>query len=204
MGRDGRRRQLAIWPRSQAPEIRRELATSEMGGVDLAAGEALASRIRTLGDTPLAVITAGREENFPRTPARLGRALNGCGTGCRTSSPGYPTTACTSSRLAAITTSPRHTTASRPSSSARFTRSSAPPATTRVFRRAGVCSADPTFAVVARTDGREAPRSASVAIRTNALALFACKRKSGHYRHVLASASVSSSYSASPKTVIPP
>jgi pimeloyl-ACP methyl ester carboxylesterase len=75
MGRDGRRRQLAIWPRSQAPEIRRELATSEMGGVDLAAGEALASRIRTLGDTPLAVITAGREDNFPRTPARLGRAL---------------------------------------------------------------------------------------------------------------------------------
>ena len=76
MGRDGRRQQLAIWPRSQAPEIRRELATSEIGGVDLAAGEALAGRIRTLGDTPLAVITAGREDNFPRTPARLGRALN--------------------------------------------------------------------------------------------------------------------------------
>jgi pimeloyl-ACP methyl ester carboxylesterase len=75
MGRDGRRRQLAIWPESQAPELRRGLATSEMGGVDLAAGEALASRIRTLGDTPLAIITAGRQDNFPRTPARLGRAL---------------------------------------------------------------------------------------------------------------------------------
>jgi pimeloyl-ACP methyl ester carboxylesterase len=75
MGRDGRRRQLAIWPRSQAREIRRGVATTVMGGVDLAAGEALASRIRTLGDTPLAIITAGRQDNFPRTPARLGRAL---------------------------------------------------------------------------------------------------------------------------------
>jgi hypothetical protein len=76
MGRDGRRRQLAIWPESQAPAIRRELATTVTGGVDLAAGEALASRVETLGDTPLAVITAGREDNFPRAPARLARALN--------------------------------------------------------------------------------------------------------------------------------
>ena len=75
MGRDGRRRQLAIWPRSQAREIRAQVATTVMGGVDLAVGEALASRIKTLGDLPLAVITAGRQDNFPRTPARLGRAL---------------------------------------------------------------------------------------------------------------------------------
>jgi pimeloyl-ACP methyl ester carboxylesterase len=75
MGRDGRRRQLAIWPQSQAPEIRDQVASTVMGGVDLAAGEALASRVRTLGDMPLAVITAGRQDNFPRTPARLGRAL---------------------------------------------------------------------------------------------------------------------------------
>lgn len=75
VGRDGRRRQLAIWPRSQAPEIRGELATAVMGGVDLAAGEALASGVRTVGDLPLVVITAGRQDNFPRTPARLGRAL---------------------------------------------------------------------------------------------------------------------------------
>lgn len=74
-GRDGRRRQLAIWPRSQAPKIRTGVATTVIGGVDLAAGEALASRVGTLGATPLAVITAGREDNFPRTPARLGRAL---------------------------------------------------------------------------------------------------------------------------------
>jgi hypothetical protein len=41
-----------------------------MQGVDLAAGEALASGITDLGDMPLAVITAGRQDNFPRTPAR--------------------------------------------------------------------------------------------------------------------------------------
>ena len=55
--------------------MRGELATTVMGGVDLAAGEARASRIRTLGDMPLAVVTAGRQDNFPRTPARLGRGL---------------------------------------------------------------------------------------------------------------------------------
>jgi len=75
LGRDGRRRQLAIWPRSQAPEIRRGLATTVMEGVDLAAGEAIASRVTSLGGMPLAVITAGRQDNFPRTPARLNRAL---------------------------------------------------------------------------------------------------------------------------------
>jgi pimeloyl-ACP methyl ester carboxylesterase len=75
MGRDGRRRQLAIWPRSQAPDIRRGLATTVMDGVDLAVGESLASQVRTLGDMPLVVVTAGREDNFPRTPPQLGRAL---------------------------------------------------------------------------------------------------------------------------------
>jgi pimeloyl-ACP methyl ester carboxylesterase len=75
VGRDGRRRQLAIWPRSQAPEIRRGVATTVMQGVDLAVGEAIASRVTSLGGMPLAVITAGRQDNFPRTPARLYRAL---------------------------------------------------------------------------------------------------------------------------------
>jgi pimeloyl-ACP methyl ester carboxylesterase len=75
IGRDGRRRQLAIWPRSQAPEIRTGLATTVIGSVDLGAGEALASRVTSVGDVPLAVITAARQDNFPRTPARLGRAL---------------------------------------------------------------------------------------------------------------------------------
>jgi pimeloyl-ACP methyl ester carboxylesterase len=75
MGRDARRRMLAGWPRSQAPEIRRGLATTVIDGIDLAAGEAIAGRITGLGGLPLAVITAGRQENFPRTPARLHRAL---------------------------------------------------------------------------------------------------------------------------------
>jgi pimeloyl-ACP methyl ester carboxylesterase len=75
IGRDGRRRQLAIWPRSQAPQIRRGLATAVMDGVDLAAGEAIANRVTSLGHMPLVVITAGRQDNFPRTPARLYRAL---------------------------------------------------------------------------------------------------------------------------------
>jgi pimeloyl-ACP methyl ester carboxylesterase len=75
MGRGGRRRQLAIWPRSEAPEIRRGLATAVMEGVDLGAGEAIASRVTSLAGMPLAVITAGREDNFPRKPARLYRAL---------------------------------------------------------------------------------------------------------------------------------
>lgn len=74
-GRDGRRRQLAIWPRSQAPEIRRGVATTVIAGVDLAAGEAIASRVTSLGGMPLVVITAGRQDDFPRTPARLYRAL---------------------------------------------------------------------------------------------------------------------------------
>jgi pimeloyl-ACP methyl ester carboxylesterase len=75
LGRDGRRRLLAIWPRSQAPEIRRGLTTTVMAGVDLAPGEAIASRVTSLGGMPLAVVTAGRQDNFPRTPARLHRAL---------------------------------------------------------------------------------------------------------------------------------
>jgi pimeloyl-ACP methyl ester carboxylesterase len=75
MGRNGRSRQLAIWPESQARTIRRELATTVMDGVDLAAGEALADRLTKLGDTPLAVITAGRHDNFPRRPSSLAGAL---------------------------------------------------------------------------------------------------------------------------------
>ena len=74
MGRDGRRRQLAIWPPSQAPKIRHAVATTVMAGVDLAPGEAIASRVTSLGGLPLAVITAGREDDFPHTPARLYRA----------------------------------------------------------------------------------------------------------------------------------
>jgi pimeloyl-ACP methyl ester carboxylesterase len=58
--RDSTRRQLAIWPKSQAPARRREWAQPVVDGVDLRASEALASRIRTLDDTPMVVITARR------------------------------------------------------------------------------------------------------------------------------------------------
>jgi pimeloyl-ACP methyl ester carboxylesterase len=60
MGRDATRRQLAIWPRSQAPAQRREWAKPVQDGVDVDRGEALASNIRTLGDTPVVVITGAR------------------------------------------------------------------------------------------------------------------------------------------------
>ena len=60
MTRDQTRRQLAIWPRSQARKLRREVATRVRDGVDLAAGEALAGRIRSLGDTRLAVHHRGQ------------------------------------------------------------------------------------------------------------------------------------------------
>jgi pimeloyl-ACP methyl ester carboxylesterase len=75
MGRDGRRRQLAVWPRSQAPELRSMLATTVTGNVDTAAGEAIASRVRTLGDMPLVVVDAARQKNFLTTPQPLQRRL---------------------------------------------------------------------------------------------------------------------------------
>jgi pimeloyl-ACP methyl ester carboxylesterase len=77
MGRDQTRRQLAIWPRSQAQALRRSVARSVRDDVDLASSEALAGRARSLGDTPLAVITAGRHDaEWGRAPPRLARALD--------------------------------------------------------------------------------------------------------------------------------
>jgi pimeloyl-ACP methyl ester carboxylesterase len=77
MGRDQTRRELAIWPRSQARALRRAVAAPVRDGVDLAAGEALAGRVRSLGDTPIAVVTAGRhDDELGETPARLHRALD--------------------------------------------------------------------------------------------------------------------------------
>jgi pimeloyl-ACP methyl ester carboxylesterase len=61
-GRDATRRQLAIWPNQEAPAIRRAVFRPVQQGVDLAASEALARRVRSLGDTPLAVVTAGRHD----------------------------------------------------------------------------------------------------------------------------------------------
>jgi pimeloyl-ACP methyl ester carboxylesterase len=77
MGRDQTRRQLAVWPSTQALALRRSLARSVSDGVDLAAGEALAARVRSLGAIPLAVVTAGRHDNEWGHVARgLARALD--------------------------------------------------------------------------------------------------------------------------------
>jgi pimeloyl-ACP methyl ester carboxylesterase len=77
MGRDQTRRELAIWPTSQERALRRMVARPVRDGVDLAAGEALAARVRSLGDTPLAVVTAGRhDDEWGHAPARLARALD--------------------------------------------------------------------------------------------------------------------------------
>jgi pimeloyl-ACP methyl ester carboxylesterase len=77
MGRDQTRRQLALWPRTQARALRRTVASPVRDGVDLAAGEALAGHVRSLGDMPLAVITAGtHHDEWGRVPARLAQALD--------------------------------------------------------------------------------------------------------------------------------
>ena len=62
MGRDQTRRQLALWPTAQAPARRRQWAEPVIDGLDLRSSEALARGIRTLGATPLAVITAGQRD----------------------------------------------------------------------------------------------------------------------------------------------
>jgi len=77
-GRDQMRRELAIWPKSQAPALRRSWARPVRDGVDLAAADALASRVTSLGETPLVVITAGTHQADSRgMPPQLARALYG-------------------------------------------------------------------------------------------------------------------------------
>jgi pimeloyl-ACP methyl ester carboxylesterase len=77
VGRDQMRRQLAIWPRSVFPDVRRELARPVRDGVDLAAGEALDRRVHSLGATPLAVVTAGRHDaEWGPAPRRLRHGLD--------------------------------------------------------------------------------------------------------------------------------
>ena len=164
-GRDGRRRQLAIWPRSQAREIRRGLATAVMEGVDLAAGEAIASRVTSLGGLPLrhhhsrtrGQLPAHAGTAAPRLETAVGPDAGRARRAVREQR--ARRCACQQSRGASRP-------ASRPSSSARCRPLSAPPATTRVFRRAGVCSAVPTSAAAVSRDERTAlalsPDSSSV------------------------------------------
>ena len=77
-GTDATRRQLAIWPKSQAPAARRAVFKSVQDGVDLAGSESLASHVRSLGDKPLAVVTAGRHtgEWWRYVHPRVARALD--------------------------------------------------------------------------------------------------------------------------------
>lgn len=77
MGRDQTRRQLALWPNSEEPALRRQVARPVRDGVDLASGETLAAHVRSLGDTPVAVITAGtHDDEWGSAPMRLARALD--------------------------------------------------------------------------------------------------------------------------------
>ena len=74
VGRDDWRRGFAAWPKTLAPELRRMWAEPIVDGVDRRAGAALASRIRSLGDKPLVVVTAARErEQFDEFPPSLFR-----------------------------------------------------------------------------------------------------------------------------------
>jgi pimeloyl-ACP methyl ester carboxylesterase len=70
MGRNATRRLLALWPKSEQPAQRHEQATPVRDGVDVAATEALAAGVTTLGDTRLAVVTAGRENAVVRRMTR--------------------------------------------------------------------------------------------------------------------------------------
>jgi pimeloyl-ACP methyl ester carboxylesterase len=77
MGRNQTRRLLALWPKSEQAAERREQATPVRDGVDVAATEALAARVTTLGDTRLAVVTAGRENAVVRRMTRrVARAID--------------------------------------------------------------------------------------------------------------------------------
>jgi hypothetical protein len=154
MGRDQTRRQLALWPTSQAPARRRQWAEPVIDGLDLKSSEALASGIRTLGAAPLAVITAGqRDAAWTNLPHGLVRAQERLRAGCRTNWPRCPTTTCTSLRCAAAISGSAWT-GSPASSSVRCSRSYTRPAATHGSRPVSTCSAAPAFAADERHGSR--------------------------------------------------
>jgi pimeloyl-ACP methyl ester carboxylesterase len=61
LGRDAWRRELAAWPKWFAPQQRRVFAKPIDAGINSRATVALDSRIRSLGDTPLVVVSAAQE-----------------------------------------------------------------------------------------------------------------------------------------------
>ncbi len=63
-GRNATERQLAIWPKSVEPEVRKEVAEPVADDVDVRSSEQLDARVRSLGDLPLVVIEAGRHEQL--------------------------------------------------------------------------------------------------------------------------------------------
>ena len=76
VGRDQIRRTLAVWPRGELPALRRTIARPVRQGVDLRSSVTLGSRVTSLGDTPLIVVTAGRHADWENAPPRLARALD--------------------------------------------------------------------------------------------------------------------------------
>jgi pimeloyl-ACP methyl ester carboxylesterase len=64
------RRQLVVWPRSEARRVRRAVFKPVQHGVDLGASEAIVGRVRSLGGVPLAVVTASRHEDWARVVSR--------------------------------------------------------------------------------------------------------------------------------------
>jgi pimeloyl-ACP methyl ester carboxylesterase len=75
VGRDQIRRTEAVWPKAEFRRLRRAVTQPVSDGVNLAASEALGDSVRTLGQTPLVVVTAG-SESFGGAPPRLTRALD--------------------------------------------------------------------------------------------------------------------------------
>ena len=147
-GYDATRRQLAIWPRSQAPARRRDWAKPVQFGVDLNGSDALESELRRLGDTPVVAVTGARTwTEFWRAYRLVSPERNSaCGACCTPSSPACRPITSTSLRSAVITLSwtrnPRWSpTGSRPSSALSATRRSCLPVSVCSLARTSAASA---------------------------------------------------------------
>jgi pimeloyl-ACP methyl ester carboxylesterase len=85
MGRNMTARQLALWPKTTNPGLRRDAAQPVVNGIDLQSGEQLDDRVRTLRDVPLVVIAARRHDELfgalapalQRAQARLWNRMQG-------------------------------------------------------------------------------------------------------------------------------